>query len=43
MVSFHFLFKPLGEFSVAVATELSSPGQLALDCSKGHALRASPF
>jgi hypothetical protein len=27
---------------VAAASERSSPGQLALDCSKGHALCASP-
>ncbi len=37
------MLKPLGRFCVAAATELSPPGPWALDCSKGHALRASPF
>ena len=44
MVSFHFLlFKPLGRFNVAIATELSSPGQLALDCSRGMRFLPAPF
>jgi cyanophycinase-like exopeptidase len=44
MVSFHFLlFKPLGRFGVAVATELSSPGQLALDCSRGMRFVPAPL
>jgi len=37
------MLKPLGRFCVAAATELSPPGPWALDRSKGHALRASPF
>jgi hypothetical protein len=34
---------PCEEFRVAAATELSSPEQLALDCSKGDALLCQPL
>ena len=43
LVFIFLIAQALRRFCVAAATELSPPGPLALDCSKGRALRASPF
>jgi hypothetical protein len=43
LVFIFLLLKPLRRFRVATATERSSPGQLALDCSRGMPFVPAPF